>query len=70
MITTKELYVWREMILNTNQHADKMCREYKEKKYGNYIADYYEHIANTSAAQLSLIERLIEQSRENEKENK
>lgn len=68
MIRTSELYEWREMILKTNRHAEKMCREYKEKKCGNYMADYYEHIASTSASQLSIIERLIEQSRENEKE--
>ena len=69
MIRTSDLYEWREMILSTNQYADKMCREYKKKKYGSYIADYYEHIANTSAAQLSIIEWIIEQSRENEKEH-
>lgn len=63
MITTKELYKWRDEILRTQEKAERLSDNYDQK-----MVEYYEHLAKVSGIQLALIERLIAQSRENEKE--
>ena len=63
MISTKELLEWRESILKTKEFAEQF-----EKIYGEEISRYYEHLKMVAQIQLSIIERLIEQSRENDKE--
>lgn len=64
MITTKELLEWREQIIATKENAERLSDNYDEK-----MAAYYEDLLRISRDHLSLIERLIEQSRENEKQN-
>lgn len=63
MITTKELYEWREKVIKTKEKAEELADKYEQEGIG-----YYEHLAKVADAQLSIIERLIEQSRANEKE--
>lgn len=63
MITTKELYEWREKVLKTKEQAEELADNYEQEEIG-----YYEHLAKVADSQLSIIERLIEQSRANEKE--
>lgn len=63
MITTRELYKWRDEILRTKEEAEKLAENYDQE-----MVEYYEHLSKVSGVQLALIERLIEQSRANEKE--
>lgn len=65
MISTKELLEWREQIIATKENAERLSDNYDEK-----MVAYYEDLLRISTAHLALIERLIEQSRENEKEDK
>ena len=62
MITTKELYEWREKILTTYEKAIEESEKVKE------LAEYYSCIASIANSQMALIKRLIEQSLANEKE--
>lgn len=66
MITTKELLEWHEIVLKTKEQAEELADNYVERN--KEIVGYYRHLAKVADAQLSLIERLIEQSIENEKE--
>lgn len=65
MITTKELCKWHEIVLKTKEQAEELADNYAEKQEE---IGYYGHLARVADAQLSIIERLIEQSIENEKE--
>lgn len=68
MITTKELCKWHEIVLKTKERAKNHFDEYKDNIAGGNMAGYYEYLEHISSAQLAIIERLIEQSRANEKE--
>jgi len=67
MITTKELNKWeqraRENMLVAMTGIDKY-------KYVPTMRDYYEHLAQTADAQISILQRLIRQSEANNEENK
>lgn len=63
MITTRELYKWRDEILRTQEKAERLSDNYDQD-----MVEYYEHLFEVSKIQLALIDRLIEQSRENEKD--
>ena len=64
MISTDELLEWKEKILKTDKNA-----LYKAEKAKNTeVSAYYLSISQVANNQLALINRLIEQSRENEKE--
>lgn len=65
MISTDELLEWKEKILKT----DKTALYKAEKAKNTEISAYYFSIAQVADNQLALINRLIEQSRENEKQN-
>ena len=68
MITTKELYDWRGKILTAKEEAEEKLGNYDDKTFGLAMSAYYEYVVNISTVQLALIERLIRQSDENEKE--
>lgn len=67
MITTKELCVWeqraRENMLVAMTGIDKY-------KYVPTMRDYYAHLAQTADAQISILQRLIRQSKEKERVRK
>ena len=65
MISTKELLEWRDKILTTYEKAIERSEKTERKE----IAEYYSAMALVANNQLALINRLIEQSRENEKQN-
>lgn len=64
MITTKELYEWREKTLATYEKAVEESENAESKE----IEEYYSAVALVANNQMTVIERLIEQSRANEKE--
>ena len=68
MITTKELYDWRGKILTAKEEAEEKLGNYDDKSFSLAMSAYYEYVVNISTVQLALIERLIRQSDENEKE--
>ena len=68
MITTKELYDWRERVITAKEEAEEKLGNYDDKSFGLAMSAYYEYVVNISTVQLALIERLIRQSDENEKE--
>ena len=61
MITTKELLEWREKIIETKENAERLSDNYYED-----ISKSYEELFEIATAHLALIERLIEQSLEND----
>jgi len=66
MITTQQLYEWRYAIENTQKQAANLA----DKNVGAESAHlYYTHIADTANAQLSLVQRLIRQSEQNDLED-
>lgn len=64
MITTKELLEWRDKMLAAYEEAVEKSENAASKE----IEEYYSAVALVANNQLSLINRLIEQSRENDKE--
>ena len=63
MITTKELKMWKRKIVYIKSDSKK-----KSKEQGvGVLAYYFIYLVEVSDAQLSLIERLIMQSEENDK---
>ena len=63
MISTKELKAWKRKIAYIKSDSKK-----KSKEQGVGVLSYYfVHLVEVSDAQLSLIERLIWQSEENDK---
>ena len=64
MISTDELLEWHDKIVTTNKKA--LYRA--EKAKNTEVSAYYLSIAQVANNQLALINRLIEQSQENDKE--
>ncbi len=65
MITTKQLCEWEQRIKTAHYFAETGI-----KKYGTIptLRNYYVHLARTADAQLSIVQRLIRQSKEQEDE--
>ena len=64
MITTKELYEWKETIKSNNEQAKQQLNAYKNDEG---MRNYYLALIRVTEAQLSMLYRMIRQSEENDK---
>lgn len=67
MISTKELMSWKKKIETVRMTA---LMESRNNENNPMLRDYYAHIGIKADYQLSLIERLLVQSEENEEKRK
>lgn len=67
MIDTEELREWESRIKDT---LEKSIRAAQQTPKGTVTHLYCEHLANVADAELSMVQRLIRQSEENERVKK
>jgi len=65
MITTKQLCEWEQRIKTAHHFAINGIKKYRSIPA---LHNYYTHIATCADAQLSIVQRLIRQSKEQEDE--